>query len=213
MPSLTRRACIALSALAPIAAGLLARESRSENISSRETIRARYFPNVVLTTHDGTRVRFYDDLIKDKIVVINFMYTQCEDGRCPLTTVNLARVQKLLTARVGRDIFMYSVTLTPEHDTPAVLKRYATAYGVGPGWTFLTGKPEDIERLRRKLGFAWADPLRDAKKSNHTGTIRYGNEALQLWAACPALSHPAWIVESLSWVDWPKDEPVHEPSA
>src|SRR2546422_7800689 len=205
MPSLTRRACIALSALAPIAAGLLARESRSENISSRETIRARYFPNVVLTTHDGTRVRFYDDLIKDKIVVINFMYTQCEDGRCPLTTVNLVRVQKLLKDRVGRDIFMYSFTLTPEHDTPSVLKKYATAYGVGPGWAVLTGKPGDMERLRRKLGFAWANPIKDAKKASHTGNLRYGNEPLQLWSACPAMSRPEWIVESISWLEGPKN--------
>ena len=133
MPTITRRTYLALSALAPVAAGLLARESRSEDISSRDVIRNRYFPNLVLMTHEGRQVRFYDDLIKDKIVTINFMYTQCEDGRCPVTTANLVRVQKLLGSRVGRDIFMYSFTLAPEHDTPTVLKRYAKAYGVGPG--------------------------------------------------------------------------------
>src|SRR5213594_869396 len=205
MPTITRRAYLALSALAPVAAGLLARESRSEAISSRDVIRDRYFPNVVLTTHEGRPVRFYDDLLKDRIVTINFMYTQCEDGRCPLTTANLVRVQKLLKGRVGRDIFMYSFTLTPEHDTPSVLKKYATAYGVGPGWTFLTGKPGDMERLRRKLGFAWANPIKDAKKASHTGNLRYGNEPLQLWSACPAMSRPEWIVESISWLEGPKN--------
>src|SRR2546428_9926387 len=102
------------------------------HVTSRDVIRDRYFPNLVLTTHEGRRVRFYDDLIKDRIVTINFMYTQCEDGRCPLTTANLVRVQKLLKDPVGRAIFMYPFTLTPEHDTPSVLKKYATAYGVGP---------------------------------------------------------------------------------
>src|SRR6266436_7429178 len=100
MDDITRRTCLAAAALAPIAVGALARPSRSDdNVSSREVIRDRYFPNLVLTTHEGRRVRFYDDLIKDKIVTINFMYTQCEDGRCPLTTANLVRVQKLLKDR------------------------------------------------------------------------------------------------------------------
>src|SRR5213080_3954627 len=164
MNDMTRRTCLALSALAPIAVAALTQPSRSDDsVSSREVIRDRYFPNLVLTTHEGRRVRFYDDLIKDRIVTINFMYTQCEDGRCPLTMANLVRVQKLLGSRVGRDIFMYSFTLAPEHDTPTVLKRYAKAYGVGPGWTFVTGSPRDMEVLRRKLGFVWANPVRDAK--------------------------------------------------
>ena len=205
MKDITRRTCLALSALAPIAVGVLARPSRSDDtVSSRDVIRDRYFPNLALTTHEGRPVRFYDDLIKDKIVTINFMYTQCEDGRCPVTTANLVRVQRLLKGRVGRDIFMYSFTLAPEHDTPAVLKRYAKAYGVGPGWTFVTGSPRDMEVLRRKLGFVWANPVRDAKRSSHTGNLRYGNEPLQLWSACPAMAKPEWIAESISWVDWPK---------
>jgi len=205
MNEVTRRTCLALSALAPLAIGALARPSRSDdNVSSREVIRDRYFPNLLLTTHEGRRVRFYDDLLKDKVVTVNFMYTQCEDGRCPLTTANLVRVQKLLGDRVGRDIFMYSFTLAPGHDTPAVLARYAKAYGVGPGWTFVTGSPGDMERLRRKLGFAWANPVRDAKRSSHTGNLRYGNEPAQLWAACPTMAKPEWIVESISFVDWPK---------
>ena len=209
MNGITRRTCLALSALAPIALGALTSSSRSDaSVSSREVIRDRYFPNLVLTTHEGRKVRFYDDLIKDKIVTLNFFYTQCEDGRCPLATANLVRVQKLLKDRVGRDIFMYSFTLTPEHDTPAVLERYAKAYGVGPGWTFLTGKPGDMEQLRRKLGFAWANPIRDARKASHTGTLRYGNEPLQLWSACPAMSKPEWIVESMSWLDGPKEHRV-----
>jgi protein SCO1/2 len=152
-----------------------------------------------LRTHDQRTVRFYEDLIKDKVVIINFMYAEC-DGICPGMTANLVKVQKRLGSRVGRDIFMYSVTLEPVHDTPPVLNEYARAHGAGPGWTFLTGRPSDVEQLRRSLGFVDPDPVVDKDKANHIGNIRYGNEPAMLWAACPGLADPDWIVESISWV-------------
>src|SRR5262245_8290811 len=70
-------------------------------------------PNVEVVSHHGQRFRFYDDLIRDRIVLINLMYAGC-GGICPLVTANLRRVQDLLGLRVGRDLFMYSVTLWPE---------------------------------------------------------------------------------------------------
>ncbi len=122
-------------------------------------------------------------------------------------TMNLRKVQKLLGDRVGRDIFFYSITLKPEEDSPSALKEYAQMHNVGPGWLFLTGVPAEIELLRRKLGFTNPDPKLDADKSQHIGMVRYGNERLQLWAACPGMAHASWIVESVSFVDWPKTGP------
>jgi protein SCO1/2 len=203
MASITRRTWLSLAALAPVASGLLARHAAASPPPRTRAFGADYFPNVVLRTHDNRAVRFYDDLLKEKFVIINFMYTACADGVCPLTTVNLVRVQQLLGDRVGRDIFMYSLTLTPEHDTPRVLKQYAQAHGVGPGWWFLTGKPKDIELLRRKLGFVDPDPAVDANKSQHIGMIRFGNEALERWAACPGQANPNWIVTSILWMAAP----------
>jgi protein SCO1/2 len=168
----------------------------------RERLAERSFPNVELTTHEGKKVKFYDDLVKGKIVLINFMYVKCE-GICPGTTANLLKVQKMLGDRVGKDIFMYSITLKPEEDTPAALNRYAKAYKVGPGWQFLTGAPADVELLRRKLGFIDRDPARDAVKSNHIGMLRYGNEPNTLWAGCPGLLAPNKIVKEIGLVDWP----------
>ena len=168
----------------------------------RQRLAERSFPNVTLTTHDGKKVKFYDDLLKDKIVIINFMYIRCQ-GTCPGTTANLVKVQKLLEDRVGKDIFMYSITLKPEEDTAKDLAAYAKAYKVGPGWKFLTGDPKDIELLRQKLGFIDRDPVRDANKSNHIGMLRWGNEPHTLWAGCPALLAPGKIVKEISLVDWP----------
>jgi protein SCO1/2 len=168
--------------------------------------RADYFPNVTLRTHENKVVRFYDDLMKGRIVMINFMYAECE-GICPAVTANLAKVQRLLGERAGRDIFMYSLTLQPERDTPKALKHYAEMHGARPGWLFLTGKRNDIETLRRKLGFVDPDPAVDRDKSQHIGLVRFGNEALDRWGACPALSSPEQIVKSILWMEGPKSAP------
>jgi len=175
---------------------------RWTDTSPRELIRRRYFPDVSLVTQDGKRVRLYEDLIKDKIVILNFMYAHCR-GVCSPVTANLVRVQRLLGERVGRDIFMCSFTLKPDEDTPAALREYARRHAVGPGWTFLTGDAADLELLRRRLGFSDPDPARDADRSNHTGMVRYGNEPIHLWAAFPGMSRADAIAKEILWVDWP----------
>lgn len=185
---------------------LLAALALGSNDGSRERLRDRYFPNVELTTHEGKKVRFYDDLIKDKIVVINFMYADCE-GICPSITANLVQAQKLLGDRIGRSIFMYSLTLSPEKDTPEALKHYAIMHGVKPGWLFLTGKPDDIEGLRRSLGFSTGNLKLDKDKANHIGMVKYGNERREWWGMCPGKAKPTWIVESILWMDDGKGKP------
>ena len=195
MPRKSRRDLLAAVARASSAGGVMARDDRS-----RERLRDRYFPNVELTTHEGKKVRFYEDLIKDKIVVINFMYADCE-GICPTITANLVKAQKLLGERVGRNIFMYSLTLKPEKDTPEHLKHYAKMHGVKPGWLFLTGKPADIETLRRSLGFSTSNQKLDKDLTNHIGMVKYGNERRQWWGMCPGKARAGWIVESILWME------------
>lgn len=171
-------------------------------MTAAEARRRRRFLNVVLRTHDNKTVRFYDDLIKDKTVLFNFFYTVCQgEATCPLTTANLVKVQKLLGDRVGRDIFFYSITLDPAHDTPKVLARYAKRFGVGPGWLFLTGKKDDIERLRRRLGFVNSDPVLDRDRSQHIGMVRYGIEPLERWESCPCLTHPESLARYITWLE------------
>src|SRR6185312_6097710 len=97
-------------------------------------------------TQDGKEGHFYDDLIKGRIVVISFIYTSCPDI-CPLTTARLAEVADKLGDAVGRDIFLISLTVDPEHDTPVEMKAFADAFHVGPGWALVTGKPEDMRRI------------------------------------------------------------------
>ena len=189
-----------LTSAALTSAGSLIEQLPAPALSARQKLQARYFPNFELTTHESKKVHFYDDLIKDKIVVINFMYAQCE-GICVPITQNLKRVQNLLGKRVGRDVFMYSITLKPEEDSPEMLKHYVQMHKLKPGWTFLTGNPEQIQTLRRKLGFYDGKAKLDKDVTNHIGMIRYGNEAKQWWAMCPGQANPPWIVESILWMD------------
>jgi protein SCO1/2 len=210
MVSITRRGLLTLPILAPFASVILAgvndgsdKEAEKEAQAARVRIQNNHFPNVTLVTHEGKQVRFYDDLIKGKIVMINVMYASCE-GVCPGITANLVRVQKLLGDRVGKDVFMYSITLKPEQDSPQALREYMDMHGIGPGWTYLTGKLADIELLRRKLGFTNPNPETDKDTSQHIGNVRYGNEPLMLWAACPGLASPKWIIQSLLWVIRPE---------
>jgi len=154
--------------------------------------RTGYFPNVVLRTHEGKRARFYDDLLKGKVATINFMFTTCP-LLCPRATANLLKVQAHLGARLGRDVFMLSISVDPETDTPPVLREYAAAHHAKPGWTFLTGAKEDIDLIRRRLGVFSDDP----DKSQHTGILTYGNETTGAWDAMPIIAQPAMIARAL----------------
>jgi cytochrome oxidase Cu insertion factor (SCO1/SenC/PrrC family) len=95
---------------------------------------------------------------------------------------------------------MNSISLRLEQDNPAALKAYAEKHGAKPVWNLLTGSPGDIELLRRSLGFTNPDPKVDKEITQHIGNVRYGNEPLMLWAACPGQARPEWIVESISWM-------------
>jgi protein SCO1 len=157
------------------------------------------FPNVTLVTHRNEVVRFYDDLVKQKAVVVSFMYTRCE-GRCPTTISSVRRLQEALGPRAGRDVFLYSITLDPTHDTPAVLKDYAAVVGAGRGWRWLTGTARDIDVVRRRLGFVDPDPRIDADKSQHAGLLLFGCDRTDRWAACPALLKTERLMTLLSRV-------------
>lgn len=159
-----------------------------------------YFPNCILQTHENKEVRFYDDLIKNRIVVINMFYAQCE-GICPGMTANLLKVQKLLGERVGKDIFMYSLTLKPEQDSVSSLHHYAMMHRLRPGWQLLRGSVQDTELLRVKLGFTDPDPDVDRDTSSHIGMVRFGNDAIGSWGACPSLAKPEQLVRSILWMD------------
>lgn len=205
MHDLSRRNLLSLSRVAPRAS----RSAEQTQALARKRVQEMHLPNVPLVSHDGKEVQFYDDLLKDKIVSINFFYANC-DEICPLVSANLAKVQKLLGDQVGKQFFMYSITLKPEEDNVDVVRNYRESWHAGPGWTFFTGKPADIEKIRKGIGFTYPEPAVDKDKTQHIGNVRYGNEALMLWAACPGMAHAPWIVESFNWMMHPDTNRVQK---
>ena len=160
---------------------------------------ADYFPNIPLVTHEGKTVRFFDDLIKDKVVTINFIYTSCPDV-CPLETALLRDVQEILGDRVGRDVFMYSITIDPERDTPEVLKKYAEKFDVAPGWLFLTGKKDDVTLLRRKLGL-YSEAKGGDKLEAHSVSGIMGNQSTGRWMRMSPFENPHIMATQIgSWL-------------
>jgi protein SCO1 len=133
-----------------------------------------YFPNLPVVTQDGKTLQFYDDVVKGKIVVMSFIYTSCRDI-CPMTTSRLAQIEEKLGDRVGRDIFINSISVDPENDTPDRLKKYAEAFHAGPGWLFLTGKLADIRAINGKFG------ERMRSLSEHRNEIVLGNDTTGEW--------------------------------
>ncbi len=134
---------------------------------------------------------------------------------------NLVQVQKALGDQLGRDVFIYSITLDPEHDTPEVLKAYAERHGARPGWTFLTGNAEDITTLRNKLGLSNLSPdLRrklglaikasnlDADQKQHSGMVLIGYDAFNKWEKVSITSRPDHILEVIERMKPPRTIPT-----
>jgi len=153
-----------------------------------------YFANLSVTSHDGKVLRFYDDLIKDKIFLISFIYTSCRDV-CPLATARLALLQEKLRDSMGRDIFFYSLSIDPDTDSPERLRQYAQTFGAGPGWLFLTGTPDDINAIRYKLGD------RGRVLSEHRNEVLLGNGATGRWARNNVLGDLDGVALSLRAMD------------
>ena len=178
--------------------------SKSPNAPHPASLGASHFTNASLLTHENKQVNFYDDLIKGKQVIINLMYATCE-GACPIITSKLIKVHNALKDRMGKDLFMYSITLKPEQDDTEALKKFAEMHGAAnlPGWVFLTGNPEDIETIRYRL-FRWDHINFDLDLNLHASMLRVINDATNCWTMVTPQASMFTILQHISWADPPK---------
>lgn len=137
-----------------------------------------YFTDLPVVTQDGTELRFFSDVLKDRVVLVSLFFANCEQA-CPLTTGKLARVQNLLGEEFGRSIFFISITLDPERDTPVVLKTYAQKFQAGQGWVFLTGEKENLRQITYRLGQV------SSQIEAHSTHYMIGNVKIARWAKLP----------------------------
>jgi cytochrome oxidase Cu insertion factor (SCO1/SenC/PrrC family) len=164
-----------------------------------------YFPNLPVVSQDGRTLKFYDEVIKGRIVVISFIYTRCTDI-CPLTTARLALVAERLGDAVGRDIFFVSMTVDPVNDTPQRMLAHANAFHAGAGWLFLTGRPEHIREINGKLG------ERMRALNEHRNEIVLGNDATGEWARNSVMGDLDRLVMDVRAMDPRWRETVRTPS-
>ncbi|HEX9945151.1 MAG TPA: SCO family protein [Thermoanaerobaculia bacterium] len=143
----------------------------------------KYFGDVKLVNQDGQEMRLYSDLIKDRIVVIDVMFTACT-GACPVISGTFAKLQDHLGDRVGKDVYLLSISVDPVHDTPAKLKEFAGRFHAKPGWYFLTGSKKNVETALRKLGQYVEDP------AAHQTLFLIGNDRTGLWKKAFGLTKP-----------------------
>jgi protein SCO1/2 len=160
---------------------------RTEGPGASRSPAREYFGDIRLIDQDGRERRLYSDLMANRTVVIDVMFTTCT-GVCPLLSRNLQRIQEALGDRVGRDVHLISISVDPETDTPARLKEYAARYGAKPGWYFLTGSKADVEAALRKLG-QWVE-----NREAHQNLILIGNDRTGLWKKAFGLAEPAELL-------------------
>lgn len=188
---------VSLGLLPALVSAPVAAEAPPAGARANEDPAARYFTNTEVVDQDGKVRHFYDDLLRGKKVLINVAFTSCK-GACPAMTANLAKVQRLLGARVGKDIHILTVTADPENDTPAVLKRYADQYGATAGWFFLTGAPDNVNKVLGRIGGALRKP------EDHATTLYVGNLSTGNWVKTQATARPEDIVYLVDHIDEPR---------
>ena len=156
--------------------------------AAEESPAHKYFTDVLLLNQNGEKMRFYSDLLQGKVVIINSFFATCQGSCLPLNR-NLEKVQQSLGDRLGKDVYIISISVDPTVDTPANLKEYAKKLHARPGWYFLTGSKENVDFALKKLGQFVND------KQDHLNIFIIGNERTGLWKKAFGLAQSDELVK------------------
>lgn len=157
------------------------------------SVSVRRIPDVRVFDQNGRQLNFYKDLIADKVVAINFVFTTCTTICRPLTAT-FRRVQQELGEEVGKNVWLISVSVDPTTDTPERLHEFAEKFKAGPGWTFVTGDASDIDSILRAFGVGITN------KNDHTPMVLIGSEAKGVWTRAYGLSSPVSLAKLITEV-------------
>ena len=186
---LARSAALAamfIIASAPVAAGNAPEDKAASEAKARD-----YFSNVELVDQDGRSLKFYDEVLKDNIVVISFIFTNCQSA-CPLMTRNLTMIRDMLREDERRAIQFVSISIDPLRDTPSAMKEFAQKHDADiEGWLWLTGQPDDVNYITKRLGSYTDDP------EMHTTTLLAANVPNAHWTKIEPNVPPNGVVARL----------------
>lgn len=145
-------------------------------------------PDIEVLDQDGRKQNFYSDLVKDKVVIINFIFTTCK-VTCPLSGAHFSKLQTLLGERLGRDVFLISISTDPETDSPEKLKTWGDRFKAKTGWTLITGESEKLAQLLRALKGDGLD------KEYHVPALYMVNDGKQTHRRAFGLEEPALVIK------------------
>jgi len=165
---------LSLLVLFTVCSSLAAQEPKQTPSATDESPAKKYFTDVLLVNQNGEEMRFYSDLLQNKVIVINSFFATCKGSCLPLNR-NLEKLQKALGDHMGKEVYFVSISVDPTVDTPANLKAYAKKLNAGPGWYFLTGDKENVDFALKKIGQFVDD------KNDHLNIFIIANERTGLW--------------------------------
>jgi len=183
---------VAIAAVALVLATAVFASTTTDAERAASEQKARdYFSNIEVIDQDGQRLKFYDDVLKDKVVAINFIFTNCQ-GACPLMTRHLTLVRDLLGPEVGEKIHFVSISIDPIRDTPAAMKEFAETHQADQAaWRFITGDPDDLAAIVKRLG-QYTDDV-----EAHSTLLLAANVRTAHWTKIPPNVPPNGVVERL----------------
>jgi cytochrome oxidase Cu insertion factor (SCO1/SenC/PrrC family) len=147
-------------------------------------------PDIAVVDQDGRKRLFFTDLVKDKVVAINFIFTRCTTICLPLGAT-FSKLQRSFGSAMGKDVFLISVSIDPLTDTPERLHEWGKKFGAGPGWTLVTGPPGEIKRLQQSFGLDTAAP------EDHSPVVVIGSEKNSRWRKVYGLGSSGLLVKTI----------------
>ncbi|BDM23195.1 SCO family protein [Pseudomonas sp. LRP2-20] len=156
-----------------------------------------WFTDTVLKDQNGRALRFYSDVLKDKVVMLNVIFTHCTDA-CPLITRKLRDVREAMGPELASQVTFVSISSDPLNDTPAALKAYAEKQGVdSANWLFLTGDKADVDLVLGRIGQFLPSP------EQHSTQLIAGDVAGKRWSKIRPDAPPAAIAQRMQLLAQP----------
>jgi len=159
---------------------------KSDDEQSRE-----YFTDLTLYNQEGEPVRFYTDVLKDQLVVLNFIFTNC-GAACPMMTEKMRIARGLMSPDLAQRVRYVSISIDPKRDSPKAMKEFAERHHADGNWVFLTGAQENIDKIVKKLG------QYNEEVEAHSTMMLAGDVARRHWIKLPPNVPPAGIAEKLT---------------
>ena len=150
-----------------------------------------FFTDLEVIDQNGNKLRFYSDVLKGRVVLISFIFTNCEFA-CPMLAQKLKQTRAAMVPAIKDDVWYVSLSVDPDRDTPEAMKKFAERQGVDESrWIFLTGDKQNLETIIKKLGQYTPDV------EAHTTLMLAGNTITRHWTRVMPMLTPPDIAQKM----------------